>query len=127
VIFLLLGVLLLLLAVRTPLFVVIGAAAKTAPPARLPVAPSPFARCRCHRKTASTSRRSTFRSSFGSFTTRKRNAKGKESVHCLHATLGNTSSKCSAVSCARRAPHEGHHPRDLHENVRREAQEEPMT
>src|SRR4051812_39322557 len=54
--------------------------------------------------------RTVLRNSLGSFTSKKRSANGTLSVHCLYATLGNTSSRCSAVSCARRAPYEGHHP-----------------
>jgi len=54
---------------------------ETAPPTRVPVAPSPFARRRCDRNRASTRRRSTFRSSFGSFTIRKRSANGSDNVH----------------------------------------------
>jgi hypothetical protein len=66
---------------------------------------------------ASISRRSTLRSSFGSFTSRKRKANGTESVHCLNGAMGSTSLRCRAVSCARRAPHEGHQARDLQENA----------
>ena len=76
-----------------------------------------FASARCHRKMARVRYRSRTRNSFGSFTTGQRSAKGKDNVHCRYPTFGSTSIRCAAVSWARRAPHEGHQPRDLQENA----------
>ena len=57
------------------------------------------------------------RNSDGAFTTGQRSAKGSDSVHCRYAACGNTSIRGAAVSCPRRAAHDGHHPRVLQENA----------
>ena len=56
-------------------------------------------------------------SNFGCFTTASRTGNGKLSVHCRWLTLGKVFTKCTPVSVARRAVHDGHHPRPLHENA----------
>ena len=66
---------------------------------------------------ALSNRRSRHLSSRGCFTTASRTLKGKLNVHCRWETRGKTLAKCSPVSAARRAVHDGHHPRPLHEKA----------
>jgi hypothetical protein len=53
---------------------------------------------------------------------------GTDNTHWRYGALGRTrSTRWAAVSAIRRAVHDGQMPRRLHENVRHEAKERPMT